>query len=232
MLKDLFKVKPIQATTQQHLLIADIVDDIILTKDGGAGLVLEATALNFSLLSEREQEAITYAYAAFLNSLSFPIQIMIRSQQKDVSNYLSFLRENEEKIQNPLLKELMQSYENFVAQIVKKRNVLEKQFFIIIPFLPFELGLSAANLLNSIVRKRKSIPYTKEYVVKKAKTALYPRRDHLIRQSGRLSIKLKQLNTEQLAQLFFAIYKEGERFEIKSTDYDLPTTENNSSAQQ
>lgn len=208
----MFTVSPIKSSTQHHILIADIVDDIILTKDGGAVVILEATALNFSLLSEKEQGAITYAYSAFLNSLSFPIQIMIRSQKKDVSNYLSFLRENEEKIKNPLLKELMVSYEDFVSQIVKKRNVLEKQFFVIIPFLPFELGLSPANLFAAIVKKRKRIPYTKDYVVKKAKTALYPRRDHLIRQSGRLSIKLRQLNTEQLAQLFFAIYKEGEKF--------------------
>lgn len=63
------KVIPISGTTQQHLLVADITDDIVLTKEGGAALVMRASALNFSLLSEKEQEAITYAYAAFLNSL-------------------------------------------------------------------------------------------------------------------------------------------------------------------
>lgn len=201
------KVIPISAPSQHHLSIADIKDDIVLTKDGGAALVLRASALNFSLLSEKEQEAITYAYAAFLNSLSFPIQIVVRSQRKDVSNYLNYLQEQEEKQKNPLLREVMSSYQQFVGQVVKKRNVLEKEFFLIIPFSPYELGVSAAGMLNMLQKKRASVPYTKDYVVKKAKTALYPRRDHLIRQSGRLGIKLQQLATDDLAHLFFNIYQ-------------------------
>lgn len=201
---------PIQSTTQKHLLIADIVDDIVLTKEGGATLVLRASALNFSLMSEKEQEAITYAYSAFINSLSFPIQIVVRSQKKDVTKYLNFLKEQEEKQQNSQLRELIAYYQKFVSQIVKKRNVLEKEFFIIIPFSPYELGVSARGALNILSVKTHSVPYTKETVIKKAKTALYPRRDHLIRQSGRLGLKLEQLTTEELARLFFEIYQERE----------------------
>src|SRR3989344_7815723 len=117
------KVVPISSTTQQHILIADITDDMILTKEGGAAIILRASALNFSLLSEKEQEAITYAYSAFLNSLSFPIQIIVHSQKKDVTKYLNYLKEEEGKQTNPLLRNLIASYQTFVAQIVKKRNV-------------------------------------------------------------------------------------------------------------
>lgn len=201
------KVIPISGSTQQHLLVADITDDIVLTKDGGAALVMRATALNFSLLSEKEQEAITYAYSSFLNSLSFPIQIVVRSQKKDVTNYLNFLKEMGDKQTNPQLKGLITAYQTFVAQIVKKRNVLEKEFFIIIPFSPFELGLSTTGIANNILHKKRSVPYYKDYVIKKAKTALYPRRDHLLRQTGRVGIKLQQLSTEELAYLFSNIYK-------------------------
>ncbi len=207
------KVVPISGTTQQHLLVADITDDIILTKEGGASLVMRASALNFSLLSEKEQEAITYAYAAFLNSLSFPIQIIVRSQKKDVTNYLNYLKEQGDKQTNPQLRQLIGSYTTFVSQIVKKRNVLEKEFFIVIPFSPFELGLTTTGIANNIMRKKRSVPYYKDYVVKKAKTALYPRRDHLIRQSGRLGLKLQQLTTEELAYLFANIYKTREEVE-------------------
>lgn len=203
-------VVPITSTTQKHLFIADIVDDIVLTKEGGAALVMRASALNFSLMSETEQEAITYAYSAYLNSLSFAVQIVVRSQKKDVTKYLQYLKEQEDKQQNPNLKELIAYYQTFVAQIVKKRNVLEKEFFIVIPFSPFELGISAQNVLNLVTNKKRSVPYAKDYVVKKAKTSLYPRRDHLIRQSGRLGIRLEQLTTEELAHLFYEIYQERE----------------------
>lgn len=200
-------ITPIKAAAQRHLLIADVADDIVLTKEGGATLILRSSALNFSLLSQREQEAITFAYAALLNSLSFPIQILVRSQRKDVSDYLDFLAKQETKQENEKLKGLMSSYREFVLNMVKKKNVLEKEFFIIIPFSPFETGISPRGVLNLVSPKnRRLVPFSKEYVAKKAKTVLYPRRDHIIRQVGRLGIKLKQLTTEEILQLFSKIY--------------------------
>src|SRR5258708_39501435 len=94
---------PLVSTTQDELSIADITDDIVLFKDGGAAIVMESTSLNFGLLSEKEQEAVVYAYAALLNSLSFSIQILVKSQRKDISNYLSYLADAATKISNPKL---------------------------------------------------------------------------------------------------------------------------------
>lgn len=201
------RVIPISESTQRHLPVADVTEDIVLTKDGGAAVVLRTTALNFSLLSENEQEAVTLAYAALLNSLSFPIQIIVRSQKKDISKYLSFLDEQEKAQTNPKLRGVMAAYKNFVSQIVKKRNVLEKEFFIVIPFSPVELGMTTTGFVNLFSPKKiKRLPFAREYVIKKAKTVLYPRRDHLIRQAGRLGIRMEQLATEQLATLLFKIY--------------------------
>ena len=194
---------PISAPSQNHLPIADIVDDVIMYKDGGAAIVLETTSLNFGLLSEKEQQAVIAGYAALLNSLSFAIQIIIRSQKKDISNYLEYLDEASKKIQNPQLLEIMKGYKNFVAETIKKKNVLGKRFFIVIPFSPLELGVTKSVL--SVTRKG-PLPYPKSYSIKKAKVSLYPKRDHLIRQAGRLSIKLKQLSTSELVELFYDIY--------------------------
>lgn len=204
-------ITPIQATTQEHLLVADVADDLVLTKDGGAALVLKSSAVNFSLLSAKEQDALTYAYAALLNSLSFPIQILVMSQRKDISDYLDHLAKEEVKQKNEKLRRLMSSYREFVANIVKKKNVLEKEFFVVIPFSPFELGVSAAGLVKIISPGRKrGVPFPKDYIIKKAKTALFPRRDHLIRQTGRLGIRLKQLTTEDITRLFSRIYTQNE----------------------
>lgn len=203
-------ITPTQSTTQHHLLIADVVDDIVLTKSGGAALILSCSALNFSLLSEKEQEATTFAYAAFLNSLSFPVQILVRSQRKDISEYLNFLAKEEAGQKNERLKRLMSSYREFVSSVVKKKNVLEKDFFIVIPFSPYELGISAGSMVSLVSpAKKQKLPFPKGYVLKKAKTVLYPRRDHLVRQSGRLGLKLRQATTEELVGLFTKIYNSG-----------------------
>jgi hypothetical protein len=195
--------KPISAPTQKHLPIADIVDDLVMYKDGGAAIILETTSLNFGLLSEKEQQAVIAAYAALLNSLSFAIQIVVRSQRKDISSYMNYLDEASSKIQNPKLVEIMTGYKNFVAETIKKKNVLGKRFFIVLPFSSLELGVTKSALS---LAKKGPLPYPKAYAIKKAKVSLYPKRDHLIRQAGRLSIKLKQLSTSELIELFYDIY--------------------------
>ena len=68
---------PLVSTTQDHLPISDIVDDIVLYKDGGAAIVMETSSLNFGLLSEKEQGAVVAAYAALINSLSFSINSIL-----------------------------------------------------------------------------------------------------------------------------------------------------------
>lgn len=166
---------------------------------------MESTSLNFGLLSEREQEAVIAAYAAMINSLSFPIQIVVLTQRKDISIYMTFLEEQAKKITQPLLSKLMQEYRNFIADSVKKKNVLGKRFFIVLYLSPLELGV--AKSVASITKKASGpLPFPKSYVIKKAKITLYPRRDHLIRQAGRLGIKFKQLTTPELIELYYSVY--------------------------
>lgn len=223
-------VVPITAATQEHLPIADIVDDLVLLKNGGAALILSSTSLNFSLLSEREQEAILYAYAALLNSLSFPIQIIVKSEKKDIGAYLNFFERAKEKQTNQKLLDLMDDYKNFVAQTVKKKGVLSKRFFIVIPFSPLELGVKQA--MSTLFSKRaKKLPYSRSYIVKKAKTVLYPKRDHFLRQAGRLGLKLKQLTTEELKDIFFEFYNPNLREKLLAEQelnltQQLPTQDN------
>ena len=88
---------PVRASTQEHLDIEDIQDGIIILRDGSCCLTIATTAINFGLLSEKEQEATIYAYAGLLNSLTFSIQIVLRSQRKDISSYVNLVRQAEEK---------------------------------------------------------------------------------------------------------------------------------------
>lgn len=193
---------PLVSTTQDHLPISDIVDDIVLYKDGGAAIVMETSSLNFGLLSEKEQGAVVAAYAALINSLSFSIQVMIRTQRKDISGYIKFFDEASSKITNPKLAAITDDYRQFITESIKKKTVLGKRFFIIVPFNSLELGVTKS-AMTAI--KRGPLPFPKDYVVKKAKVTLYPKRDHLIRQAGRLGLKLKPLTKPELIDLYFSI---------------------------
>ena len=48
----------IRGTTQEFVEIADIRDDLVFLIDGSVALIIKVSAVNFGLLSEKEQEAI------------------------------------------------------------------------------------------------------------------------------------------------------------------------------
>lgn len=215
---------PIRASTQEHLEIEDIKDDLVLMKDGSCCLILLTTAINFGLLSEKEQDATIYAYAALLNSLTFPVQIVIRSQRKDVTAYLKLIDLELAKQTNKLLHEQIQKYRHFIEEIVKKNNVLDKEFLAIIPFSALELGVAKTLTTAINPQKKGGLPFEKDYILEKAKMALIPKRDHLIRLFNRLGLKTRQLKTQELIQLFYKTYNpgvEGQRLAV-SQEYTTP----------
>jgi len=190
------QTSPVKASTQAFIEIEEIKDDIVLMKDYSAATVLEVSAVNFWLLSTEEQQSIIYAYAGLLNSLSFPIQILILSKRMDISAYLEYLEGKIISQSSDLIKTRLVSYRELIKNIIKKNTVLEKRFFFVVPFSPLELGISGSNpgSLN------------KQYVINRAKTALYPKRDNLIRLLGRTGLKGTILNNQELTELYYNLY--------------------------
>jgi len=226
---------PIKSTTQENIDIEDVTNNIVILKDGAASMVLQVSAVNFNLLSEEEQDAIIYAYAALLNSLSFPIQILIRSQKKDITNYVKLVESQETRQLDPILKHRITQYRQFIEKIVKERNVLDKRFYVVIPFYRTELGLtsSTASHLMPLPKKKSTLPFDKNYIIQKALNSLEPKRDHLLRQFARLGLSVRQLATQELIQLFYTIYNpdaaEGIQT-VSSTQYARPMTQSVKSA--
>lgn len=212
---------PIKATTQEFLDIEDICDDLILLRDGSAALLLETHAVNFGLLAEEEQDALIYAYASLLNSLSFPLQIVILSKRMDISSYIEAVSNEEERQTNGIIKDRLRHYREFIVSIVKENRVLEKKFYLVIPFYAIELGVKGA------VGKKKRLPFPKDYLISRARTSLLPKRDHLLRQLSRIGLKGKQLTTQELVELFYNIYNPtltGERL-AETSGYTKPMVE-------
>lgn len=202
------KIVPIRASTQSFTEIEAVDHDMAMFTDGSCAVVITATAVNFGLLSEKEQDAIIYAYAGLLNSLSFPIEILIRTQHKDVTAYLKILEESEKKQTNPKLAASIHGYRQFVAATVKEKDVLDKKFYIVIPFSYLELGASASVLIKGGNKKR-GLPFPRPYIYERALTVLNPKKDHIIRLLNRIGLQAKVLTSTQLTRLFFEIYNQG-----------------------
>lgn len=200
----------IKGTTQDHLPIEDIIDGVVILKDGSAASVLKISSVNFDLLSEKEQSALVVAYGGILNSLNFPIQIIIKSDTKDIGSYLKRLTEAENKQSNKLLKERINKYRKFIEETVKKNEVLSKSFYVVVKFSSLELGIKnmGKQSLNGLIKKDINIglPYPKSYILEKAKASLQPKKDHLIRLFSRLGLEISPLENKELTELFYKIY--------------------------
>ncbi len=198
-----------QASTQQHLDILDIQGDMAILKSGGATIVLEATSVNFDLLSEREQDSMIAAFSSMLNSLSFVMQIVVRSRKLDITNYLKWVDERAQStaaLANPYLKDKIASYKEFLVSLVQKGEVLDKRFYLAIPYYS-PVSIKKPGLLDPLLGKKTSAPrVNKAQIMARAKTDLEPKRDHIIKQLERLGIKSRQLNTPELIELFYEIY--------------------------
>lgn len=196
-------------TTQEHIPIKEITDDVVFLKDGGGALVLQVSAVNFGLLSEREQVGIIESFAQMLNSLSFSIQIVIYSKRLNISSYLQLLDTAKQTQTNPLLSKMIGEYRLFIQTLVKENEVLDKKFYVIVPLFQLELGLVSS----------------KERLAEKIKTILLPRRDQVMRQLARASLKATQMTTEKLVELFFDIYNEtsSETIQLKAQPIQLNT---------
>jgi hypothetical protein len=220
----------IKGTTQDHLPIEDIIDGIVIMKDGSGAMVMQISSVNFDLLSEPEQSALVFAYGGILNSLNFPLQIVIKSTTKDVGSYLKNLSEAETKQMNPLLKERIKYYKKFVEETVKKNDVLSKSFYAIVRFSSLELGVGSASkqtiktALNFGKKQVEELPFSKEYILEKAKASLEPKRDHLVRLFSRLGLEIKPLTNKELIELFYKIYNEevAGNQKLQTTNYSNP----------
>jgi len=220
----------IRGSTQDHLPVEDVVDGVVVLSNGDCALIMQLSSVNFDLLSEKEQSALVFAYGGILNSLNFTIQILIRSESKDVSNYVKRLNEVEQTETNKLLKERIVSYKRFIEETVKKHDVLSKSFYIIVPFSIMELGVKSADktvlgFLPKIGNKPARLPYNKEYIVEKAKAKLIPKRDHIMRLFSRLGLEIAQLNTKEIIQLLYKTYNEetASNQKISNLNYGSPT---------
>ena len=211
------------ASTQEHLDIEDILEDLVILKSGWISMVLSVSSVNFDLLSETEQDATIYAYGAFLNSLTFPLQVLIRSKKADISSYFAHLEDAEAAQLNPDIKAQIKKYKEFISSIVSQKTVLDQEFYLIINFSPLEMGFkglakaSAANAKN------------KKQLLSGAKTSLAPKRDHIIKQMGRIGLNVKQLTTQELIELFYDIYNPAptgtQRVILDTQSYTTPIVE-------
>ena len=200
-------------STQNTLQIAEIRDGIVIMNDGSYRAVIMAKSINFDLMSPQEQEAIEYAYQGFLNSLYFPIQIFVRSQRVDLQPYIEKLDKIRTEHENMLLALLMDDYIGYIDQLAAQTNIMDKKFYIVVPFFPVvdpqKLLLKDKNFVSGITEiftKKENKVVINEPELEAAKTELRNRVQSVLGGLQQCSIQALPLDTQELIELYYDTY--------------------------
>lgn len=203
----------IHSSTQKFTEIVDFAENIVIFDGGNACMIIEITASNFALLSKREQDTRIFSYASMLNSLSFPIQIIIRNKRMDISLYIKELDEIEKTIKLPQLKAHIKLYRTFVHEMVTVNVVLNKAFYIVIPYSSLEVGVAGAAQTQ---QKRGSSQV--EAFAQKAQQSLQSKADTILSQLQKFAMSARILEKEDLIKLYYDIYNEGAAIQVDQAE--------------
>lgn len=198
-------------STQNALLISEIRDNLVIMNDGSMRAVVACRSINFDLMSEREREAVEYSYQQFLNSLYFPLQILIRSQKVDIGPYLERLDKIRRDQDNMLLGVLMDDYINFISILAQETNIMDKSFFVILPYYPAGDMTSAVNssrnfLANLFAPQKQQRIRIDEAIFTKAKDELKNRISTAVNGLAQIGIRAVPLTTKELGELYYNFY--------------------------
>lgn len=196
------------SSTQSSLLISELRDGLIIMKDGSFRAVIACKSINYDLMSEPERDGVEYGYKGVLNSLEFPIQILVRSQRIDIAPYLERLANIRRNNDNMLLGVLMDDYINFIDQVSQEANIMDKSFFVVVPYYSSadleKASTQSKNIFSMLFGTRDTeITRIDRNTYDKAVTEINNRVQAVIGGLFNIGIHSVRLNTKELAELFY-----------------------------
>ncbi len=198
-----------QKTTQDFVPIQEIRDGVVILKDGSMRAIVLASSLNFALKSADEQNSIIFQFQNFLNSLDFSVQIFIQSKNLDIRPYIALLEERYKEQVTELMKIQTREYIEFIKTFVENSNIMTKSFFMVIPYTP-PLMSASSNPLSNLVNKREGPKITPNEQFNEYRSQLEQRVGVVEQGLVRCGIRVAELGTEEVVELYYKIFNPGE----------------------
>lgn len=197
------------ASTQKYLDIAEVRDDVVIMKDGSLRGVIMSSSINFALKSPEEQEAVISSYVRFLNTIDFPVQIIIQSRRLDLDNYIDELTLNAKKQKNDLLKEQTNYYIDFIKDLIVLGDIMTKRFFVVCSYSSVEKKMAGSKKFferfGELVSPVGMLSISRN-IFEKYKLELGKRLNHVRSNLASMGVASTILDTQELIELFYSSY--------------------------
>jgi len=197
-------------STTDLIQIKDIRDGVVMLKDGSIRGVVQIDAINFELRSSDEQTAILEQFQGFLNSIDFPLQIVVQSRKYNIETYLAEVQQATGQLTNDLLKLQAEEYIRFVRELSELANIMSKRFYVVIP-LQVSAQTETKGMLSGITGLFKRKTPVKETGISEQdlpsyKAQLLQRADLVLGGLSGMGLKGRALGQEELVGLFGDLY--------------------------
>jgi len=205
---------PNSKPSQEFIPFKEVRDGIVIMKDNSLQAILMTSSLNISLKSQDEQEAILMQFQNFLNSLEFSVQFYIQSRRLDIRPYIALLEEREKEQLSELMKIQTKEYIEFIKNFTENTNIMSKSFFVVVPYSSIiGTGIKKSTFSFPGTGSSSSRPEaTKEWLenFEESKTQMEQRVAIVEQGLSRIGIRVAQLGTEEIIELFYKIFNPGE----------------------
>lgn len=204
--------KPSGGATQDFIPLKEIRDGVVVLKNDTLRGVLLVSAINLALKSTEEQTATMESFQGFLNTLEFSTQIVIQSRKFDILPYLAVLEERLKNIPEELLRIQTRMYIEYVKTITDQANIMQKHFYVVVPYTGAgnQVGGEGGGF-KLFGKKKNQTQQESDDESFENKRAQLEQRMNVIKQGlGSMGLRVTELETEQLIEVFYQLYNPGD----------------------
>lgn len=207
-------------STKTLVSIADIKDSIVLLKNGSLRALIEISAVNFELRSEEEQTGILQNFQRFLNSVDFPLQMIVNSRQLNMDGYLKTVDAVAESATNELLKIQAIEYNKFIKELLELSNIMTKHFYVVLPFYVYETPSKSGifESIQGVLGSSKVVQQIKPEQLETYRTQLMQRVELILDGLIGIGLKARLMEGQEINNLYYSLYNPGEKTTITPPD--------------
>jgi hypothetical protein len=126
------KTSWISPAARKLMGLKSIRADAVFMSDNRILGVLKVKPINFGVLSEQDKDTVIYGFLEFLNSLNIPIQIVMRSVNLDLEDYLRHLKRRIIQRDDKVALAYYEHFSEYMRSYIKVNKINDRHFYIIL----------------------------------------------------------------------------------------------------
>jgi hypothetical protein len=98
----------------------------------GVAAIAEVSTISFALRTPEEQDGLVAVFGRWLNSLSGPVQILVRAERVDLTETITSLQDSAQRLPHPALAYAAREHAAFLTDLATRHELLRRQVLLVI----------------------------------------------------------------------------------------------------